>query len=579
MDITYTQRRRRRSKQHKQVSFSGQVNCLCKRKCAQNIDIVRQKEIFDKFYALKTWSERVKFIRSVVDRKKCDSEKIIPLIKLKERNFIHSCILRDGRGTKHQVCISFLTKLLQVNRVKIFRAVSSIDSNPSALDGRGKFPARKAKLQDKRFMQDFIESLPKYEHHYNTSQSSKKYLHPDLNIVKLHKLYQAKCVSEEKKAMSLSYFSKFFKSIGFEFPKLRTDTCWKCNDFNTQLKRSIISIDRRATLNNKKQEHLSLAEKVVNKYVIDVQEAQKSFDNTEILTFALGTPTDMPSIASTDYTKRRLWIHEFCVFDEVRQLAYVYIWPESVASKGSQEIGSCILEHLRSNLSLETKQLILYCDPLFGQNCNIKISLILQKFLDSWPHSQLSSIQQRFFVTGHGFNSCDRCFGMIKKKKLNIYIPSNLVGGINEPKVRRKIYAFEMRTEHFFSTKPLEDLLASKTCAVDGRKINWSIHESITYNRDKSFVLSVERFNRKPIDIVLKKRNEADKLSDIALPLLYPTGRYISQLKYNDLKEFLNIIPNEYHFFYESLKYVDTKDEKDYAFCIQESSDEEKTKQ
>lgn len=254
-------------------------------------------------------------------------------------------------------------------------------------------------------------------------------------------------------------------------------------------------------------------------------------------------------------------------------MSYVYIWPESVASKGSQEIGSCILQHLRSNLSPEAQRLILYCDPYFGQNRNIKLSLMIQKFLDSWSNEQLNSIQQRFFVNGHAFNSCDRCFEMIKNRKKNVFTSSQLIDIMNNP--RRKIYAMEMHTENFLSTKPLENLLVSKKVAADERKINWHSYESITYNRGKPFVLSVKQFDNTVADVHLKKRIAADQLSNIDLPQLYPKGRYISKFKFDDLKEFLISIPNQYHTFYDSLKYLDSKEEKDFAFCVRESSDEE----
>lgn len=198
------------------------MSCICNRKCAQNIDIARQKEIFDKFRAL-NWSGKIKFIRNVVDRKQIAGKgNVNPLIKLKRSDFNHTCFLTDDKGTKHRVCLSFLSKLLQVNRVKIFRAVASIKSNPTATDRRGMISSKKVKVQDKEFIKKIIERLPKYESRYNMSLSSKKYLHPDFNIKKIYKLYQENCLSEGKNVLSLSYLTKEFKLLGVELPKLRT---------------------------------------------------------------------------------------------------------------------------------------------------------------------------------------------------------------------------------------------------------------------------------------------------------------------------------------------------------------------
>ena len=46
------------------------------------------------------------------------------------------------------------------------------------------------------------------------------------------------------------------------------------------------------------------------------------------------------------------------------------MWNESVASRGSHEVGLCILAHLKEMETSATK-LIVYSDACGGQNCNI----------------------------------------------------------------------------------------------------------------------------------------------------------------------------------------------------------------
>lgn len=240
---------------------------------------------------------------------------------------------------------------------------------------------------------------------------------------------------------------------------------------------------------------------------------------------------------------------------------------------------SCILRHLHETLSPQTKQLILYCDPNFGQNRNINLSLVLQYFLDSWPHPHLESIQQRFFVSGHGFNNCDRSFDEIKKKgksTRNIFVPSQRIDFINElEKTCCKISAAGMNGEHFLATKTLENLISNKTVAIDGRKIDWTSYHSITCNRNEPFILHIKRYDDVAFDIILRKQNANDKLSSVTLPILYPNGRKISKPKYNDLRDLIEHIPKKYHTFFESLKYSDSNADKDYVFSVRGSSDEE----
>lgn len=60
-------------------------------------------------------------------------------------------------------------------------------------------------------------------------------------------------------------------------------------------------------------------------------------------------------------------------------------------------------------------KVICYSDSCGGQNRNIKISMLLKKYLhDLAPEDALEPIEQKYLVSGHSYN---RCFGMIEKKR------------------------------------------------------------------------------------------------------------------------------------------------------------------
>lgn len=570
-DETQQLRKHPKQKCKKRVSFNGQVNCACKRQCANIIDIVRQKEIFDRFHR-QSWCQQTQFLRGAVLRRATGKENVNPTTKVKRKDFVSAYFLRDDHGVMHQVCLHFLSRVLQVNRSRIHRSITSNRTNPSGTDRRGKYPSRKAKLKDVQYMTNFIKIFPQFESRYCKSHSDTKYVHPNLNIRKLFEQYKTKCSTDQQKQMSLSYFMKFFKQFNLKFPKRRTSNCLTCNHFESMLKRSVISHETREKLSNEKQEHNNLAIKIVNDYEKEVRNARESVENIEIFSFGLGQSFDLPHLSPSDYTKRSLWLHEFCIFDEVRLVSYVYAWPESVASKGSQEIASCIIYHLQKLLSPKSEKLILYCDPYFGQNRNVNLFLMIHHFLDSWPHPNLISIQQKFFVSGHGYNNCDRSFDDIKKKERSmqsIYVPSHRINFINNLRCIWKVCATEMRGEHFFSSKPLKDLVVTKKIAI-----NWCCYHSITYNRNEPFYLHIKSYDNTSLNINLKKQ-DAIEISEVTLPNLYPNGRNISKQKFKDLQELMNFIPTEFHTFYESFKYTDTKEEIDYVFSLRESSDEE----
>lgn len=80
---------------------------------------------------------------------------------------------------------------------------------------------------------------------------------------------------------------------------------------------------------------------------------------------------------------------------------------------------------------------------------------MMKKILESWPHNELQSIEQRFFVSGHSYNSCDRCFGVIEKQKRiteMIYVPQHWVNIIAQAKKKEpKFNVIEMKREDFLS--------------------------------------------------------------------------------------------------------------------------------
>lgn len=93
----------------------------------------------------------------------------------------------------------------------------------------------------------------------------------------------------------------------------------------------------------------------------------------------------------------------------------MYMSNENDASRGANEIGSCLIKHVRNFTPVNAEKIILYSDTCGGQNRNINITLPLKKLLTSL--NNVKTIEQKYFVSGHSYNSCDRWFGIIEKTK------------------------------------------------------------------------------------------------------------------------------------------------------------------
>lgn len=133
-----------------------------------------------------------------------------------------------------------------------------------------------------------------------------------------------------------------------------------------------------------------------------------------------------------------MWCYNLCIYDEVHKIAYMYTWDESIGSRGSQEIGSCLIKHFLKYIPHDTKRITLLSDSCGGQNRNIKMAMILKHFLENiWKHPNLETIEQTFYVSGHSYNSCDRSFALIekqRKKTENVLVPQHWFNIISQAK-------------------------------------------------------------------------------------------------------------------------------------------------
>lgn len=91
--------------------------------------------------------------------------------------------------------------------------------------------------------------------------------------------------------------------------------------------------------------------------------------------------------------------------------AFMYVWDETTASRGAQEIGSCIRKHILKNAK-NARQIIAYSDACGGQNRNFKQCLFWLKLL---ADTDIQTVDHKFMVSDHSFLPNDREFGQIEQ--------------------------------------------------------------------------------------------------------------------------------------------------------------------
>lgn len=200
----------KKSTKKKSKSFRAQVNCKCNKNCAEIINVTNQKDIFEQYNGYLTWSEKTMFLRSIVKRDSV-KENFNPRINVKKKDFFSTYYFNDASRKKQRVCLSFVTKLLQINQSILFKAVSSNDCNPYAVDRRGKGSRKKIAAEDATYAKQFIQSFPYYESKIEPKSSDPKYLHPTLTLTTVFQLYENSCDFKQKIKLSRTVFFNILK--------------------------------------------------------------------------------------------------------------------------------------------------------------------------------------------------------------------------------------------------------------------------------------------------------------------------------------------------------------------------------
>ncbi|GAB0098363.1 hypothetical protein DMENIID0001_140850 [Sergentomyia squamirostris] len=543
--------------------FNGQVNCICRNGCAEKVDVVDQEKIFKSFYEMDSQNKTM-FLRGCVKRekvlKKRSKDNPINIRCNKQFSLEYFLQTESENGIPQKVCRRFFLQCLQITAPRVYFAVNTMHTNPTGKDNRGRAsPANKTPTSARDFVKQFISSVPQYVSHYGRSQSNRKYLPPDMNLRKLYSEYKRRCDEEERNAVSDSIFRDvFYKDFNLAFKRRPQDTCKSCDKYKEA------STEEKKKMENDHEKHMQATRDMAAKFRSDV-DAAKANETLKVLTFdlqkSLVTPTLSASIA---FYKRKLWTYNLCVYDEAEDKGFMYVWNETVASRGCQEIGSCLLEHFKKIPDTVT-EIILYSDSCGGQNRNIKMSLLLKWFLAS--QSTILTIKQKFLISGHSFNSANRCFSLIEKKAKQheiISTPDQWLSIIQS--ARSKPSAFhcqKMSSEIFFSTKEIEASIVNREHDEHNNPISWLKMKKLKYKRSDPYSLEMKTFAGNSHIVRIQKKGK--DFTTAELPLLFPQGRAIPEAKRKDLEALMDFIPAESRNFYDEI--IGNAEVEDYEFA------------
>lgn len=242
-----------------------------------------------------------------------------------------------------------------------------------------------------------------------------------------------------------------------------------------------------------------------------------------------------------------------------------------------QKLCHAYTKYFVSHLPKDTKKLILFSDPNFGQTRNLEVTLMLKKYFDYTKCTELTTIEQHFFSPGHCTSSCDRSFQSISSliELDKIFVQEDLINAIKEGKKKNSSFVVtNMSCKNFMSPGALMKLMDSTKETVDGSPIRWSSYQKLIYKRKDPFSFDAVEYGDNTIKtITLKKKNFYTTFLSTNLCYLYMGPRPISKSKFDDLQTLMKYVPEKYHEYYRTLEHDQNNSVKDFALL--NDSDEE----
>jgi hypothetical protein len=130
------------------------------------------------------------------------------------------------------------------------------------------------------------------------------------------------------------------------------------------------------------------------------------------------------------------------------------MWNESKASRGCQNIASCLLNFIKS-LPSNVTYLMAFSHNTGGQN---KSCFIIKYWLFVVCNTNIQIVDHKFLISGHSFMECNQNFGLIEKaKKTNdrqIFVPQDWETIV--AKASKKFIVVQMNQEDFITLDELK---------------------------------------------------------------------------------------------------------------------------
>lgn len=150
------------------------------------------------------------------------------------------------------------------------------------------------------------------------------------------------------------YYEIFSNEFNYSFKLPYNDTCDQCDEFLIKLKD--FSGEERQHIQEKYDQHLEEASKRYDLKNKDKINAQNS-TNKKCLIVDLEKCLPTPALTNTQsFYSLKLWTFNYTIRDTTKNITVCCMWDESVAWRGGNEIASCLIKYLVTNIEQSTEE-------------------------------------------------------------------------------------------------------------------------------------------------------------------------------------------------------------------------------
>ena len=545
------------------------LTCHCAYHCRERVTEVERERIFKAFYQLGSNDAQNKYLYGLI-RKKIVKRRTRGAARPRSHTLSYHVRLRDGSHV--QVCKHAFCDLHAIGKRRVENLVAKLTAGVLvATDQRGKHKNRPHATSEatKQKIREHIKTFPRRKSHYSRSDNRKReYLDENLSISRMYLLYlekhepQVKETGAKPEVKEWLYRKIFNEEFNLSFGYPRSDTCETCDLLHVTIQASKSEAER-VELQLELAAHQEKASQGYRLLRSDTEATKSAGDHT-LLTFDLMQNLPVPTLThGSMFYSRQLSVYNFGIHNTTTGTASMYMWNEAIASRGADEICSCLTHHL-TVLSPQTKKLTCYSDSCFGQNKNFQMVC----FWNQQVLERFEQVDHKFLVRGHTYLPNDRDFAHIEKRKesARVYVPKDWELVVREARPLSPFTVVPMESSKFLDFAELSKQYTHRKKDADKKPV--LISKAVWMNFGQGEDISGE-LKKHPNEVwlrysyntdepwskvsLLKGRKKLPPSRVVPLPEKYPNGHAVKSKKLEDLERMIPFLPPESRQFYNDL--------------------------